>query len=115
LPLIRVGSKTAIRPMIDDALSAARVTLNWQYEVQHVETAVNLVEVGLGFAVVPSIDVALHRGRGLAAVPLRGPRLSCTYGLVTRRGIPLSPPAATLRGFLIDEMKAKSAPHALNA
>jgi len=107
LPLIRVGSKTAIRPMIDDALSAARVTLNWQYEVQHVETAVNLVEVGLGFAVVPSIDVALHRGRGLAAVPLRGPRLSCTYGLVTRRGIPLSPPAATLRGFLIDEMKAK--------
>lgn len=107
LPLIRVSSKTAIRPMIDDALSAARVTLNWQYEVQHVETAVNLVEVGLGFAVVPSIDVALHRGRGLAAVPLRGPRLSCTYGLVTRRGIPLSPPAATLRGFLIDEMKTK--------
>ena len=107
LPLIRVGSKTAIRPMIDDALSAARVTLNWQYEVQHVETAVNLVEVGLGFAVVPSIDVALHRGRGLTAVPLRGPRLSCAYGLVTRRGIPLSPPAATLRGFLIDEMKAK--------
>ena len=107
LPLIRVGSKTAIRPMIDDALSAARVTLNWQYEVQHVETAVNLVEVGLGFAVVPSIDVALHRGRGLTAVPLRGPRLSCAYGLVTRRGIPLSPPAAPVRGVLVDEMKAK--------
>lgn len=115
LPLIRVGSKTAIRPMIDDALSAARVTLNWQYEVQHVETAVNLVEVGLGFAVVPSIDVALHRGRGLTAVPLRGPKLSCTYGLVTRRGIPLSPPAAKLRGFLIEELKAKSVSHAPNA
>lgn len=115
LPLIRVGSKTAIRPMIDDALSAARVTLNWQYEVQHVETAVNLVEVGLGCAIVPSIDVALHRGRGLAAVPLRGPRLSCTYGFVTRRGMPLSPPAARLRGLLIDEMKAKRALHAPNA
>jgi DNA-binding transcriptional LysR family regulator len=115
LPLIRVGAKTAIRPMIDDALTAARVTLNWQYEVQHVETAVNLVEVGLGYAIVPSIDVALHRGRGLAAVPLRAPRLSCTYGLVTRRGMPLSPPAARLRGFLIDEVKAKGGLHAPNA
>lgn len=113
LPLIRVGSKTAIRPMIDDALGAARVTLNWQYEVQHVETAVNLVEAGLGFAVVPSVDIALHRGRGLVAVPLRAPKISCTYGLVTRRGIPLSPPAVTLRGFLIDEMKANGI-HALN-
>jgi DNA-binding transcriptional LysR family regulator len=115
LPLIRVGSKTAIRPMIDDALSAARLILSWQYEVQHVETAVSLVEAGLGCAVVPSIDIALHRGRGLVAVPLRAPKLSCTYGLVTRRGIPLSPPAAELRSLLIDEMKAKSAIHAPNA
>lgn len=115
LPLIRVGSKTAIRPMIDDALSAARVNLTWKYEVQHVETAVNLVEVGLGYAIVPSIDVALHRGRGLVAVPLRAPRLSCTYGLLTRRGMPLSSPAATLRGFLFDEMNVKGALHAANA
>jgi DNA-binding transcriptional LysR family regulator len=115
LPLIRVSAKTAIRPMIDDALNAARVALNWQYEVQHVETAVNLVEVGLGFAVVPAIDVALHSGRGVVAVPLRGPKVSCTYGLVTRRGIPLSPPAARLRDFIVDEMKAKNARHAPNA
>lgn len=111
LPLIRVSSKTAIRPMIDDTLNAARMTFNWQYEVQNVETAVNLVEAGLGFAIVPSIDVALHRGRGLVAVPLRAPRLTCTYGLVTRRGMPLSPPADRLRGFLIDELKANSALH----
>lgn len=115
LPLIRVGSKTAIRPMIDDTLGAARLTLNWQYEVQHVETAVNLVEVGLGCAIVPSIDVELHRGRGLAAVPLRAPRLFCTYGLVTRRGTPLSPPAERLRGFLIDEMKGMGPLHAPHA
>jgi len=115
LPLIRVGAKTAIRSMIDDALSVARVTLNWQYEVQHVETAVNLVEVGLGFAVVPSIDVALHRGRGVVAVPLRAPKIACTYGLVTRRGIPLSPPAAALRGLLVEDMKVNGALDAQNA
>jgi DNA-binding transcriptional LysR family regulator len=107
VPLIRVSARTAIRPMIDDTLSAARVTLRWQYEVQQVETAVNLVEVGLGCAIVPHIDVALHRTRGLASVPLRGPKLACTYGLVTRRGIPLSPPAATLRALLIEELRGQ--------
>lgn len=115
LPLIRVGATTAIRPMIDAAVSAAHMTLNWQYEVQHVETAVNLVEVGLGFAIVPRIDVVLHRGRGLAAIPLRAPQLSCSYGLVTRRGMPLSPPAASLRGIIIDELKGGRGLHEANA
>ncbi|HZL30778.1 MAG TPA: LysR substrate-binding domain-containing protein [Pseudolabrys sp.] len=112
LPMIRVGPKTAIRPMIDDALAAARLSFNWRYEVEHVETAVNLVDAGLGCAIVPGIDVALHRGRSLAAIPLRSPKLSCVYGLVTRRGMPLSPPASSLRSLLVEDMKAKAAQHA---
>jgi DNA-binding transcriptional LysR family regulator len=107
LPLIRVGAKTAIRPIIDDAVNAAGLTLTWQYEVQHVETAVTMVEQGLGFAIVPQIDVALHRGRGLAAVPLHGPEVTCAYGLVTRRGMPLSPHAAALRELLIDQLRSR--------
>jgi DNA-binding transcriptional LysR family regulator len=107
VPMIRVGSKTAIRPMIDDALAAQKIALNWQYEVQHVETSVNLVEVGLGAAIVPSVDVALHRGRGVVAVPLRSPKVLCTYGLITRRGMPLSGAAATLRELLVEAMTAK--------
>jgi DNA-binding transcriptional LysR family regulator len=105
--LIRVGTKTAIRLMIDDAVNAARLTPNWRYEVQHVETAVHLVEVGLGLAVVPSVDVTLHRGRGLVAVPLRAPAIACSYGLVTRRGMPLSPSATTIRSLLVEELKAR--------
>jgi DNA-binding transcriptional LysR family regulator len=108
-PLIRVGTKTAIRPIIDDAVGAARLSPNWQYEVQHVETAVHLVEVGLGLAIVPSVDVALHRGRGLVAVPLRSPKVMCTYGLVTRRGMPLSSSAATVRDLLVRELSARAA------
>jgi DNA-binding transcriptional LysR family regulator len=115
LPLIRVSAKTAIRPMIDDTLGAARLSVTWAYEVQHVETAVNLVEVGLGFAVVPMIDVELHHGRSVVAVPLRGPKLSCAYGLVRRRGIPLSPPAAALRDLLAEAMKTQKTLHALGA
>ena len=114
LPLIRVSSRTAIRVIIDDAISAAKVKIAWQYEVQHVETAVNLVEAGLGFTVVPMIDVSLHRGRGVVAVPLAAPRLTCTYGVVWRRGIPLSPPAETLRDLLAREMTSARTIHALN-
>jgi len=105
-PLIRVGTKTAIRSIIDDAMGAAHLAANWQYEVQHVETAVHLVEAGLGLAVVLSVDVALHRGRGLVAVPLRAPKVVVTYGLVTRRGMPLSPAAAAVRALLVQELSA---------
>ncbi len=108
-PLIRVGTKTAIRSIIDDTMNAARLVPNWQYEVQHVETAVHLVEAGLGLAVALNFDVALHRGRGLVAVPLRAPKVVCSYGLVTRRGMPLSSSAAAVRDLLIAELSAKAA------
>ncbi len=105
-PLIRVGTKTAIRSIIDDTMNAARIAPNWQYEVQHVETAVHLVEAGLGLTVALNFDVALHRGRGLVAVPLRGPKVVCTYGLVTRRGMPLSAAASAVRALLVEELSA---------
>jgi DNA-binding transcriptional LysR family regulator len=108
-PLIRVGTKTAIRSIIDDTMNAARLSPNWQYEVQHVETAVHLVEAGLGLAVALNFDVALHRGRGLVAVPLRAPKVVCTYGLVTRRGMPLSSAAAAVRDLLVEEVSAQPA------
>src|SRR5215831_16056782 len=108
-PLIRVGTKTAIRSIIDDAMGAAQLAANWQYEVQHVETAVHLVEAGLGLAVVLSVDVAFHRGRRVIAVPLRSPKTVVTYGLVTRRGMPLSPAAAAMRGLLVEELSAAAA------
>jgi DNA-binding transcriptional LysR family regulator len=108
-PLIRVGTKTAIRSIIDDAMGAARLAPNWQYEVQHVETAVHLVEAGLGLAVVLSVDVAFHRGRSVVALPLRSPKVVVTYGLVTRRGMPLSPAAAAVRELLVQELSGAEA------
>jgi DNA-binding transcriptional LysR family regulator len=109
VPLIRVGTMTAIRSIIDDAFGAARLAPNWQYEVQHVETAVHLVEARLGLAIVLSVDVAFHRGRSVTAVPVRSPKVAVTYGLVTRRGMPLSPSAATVRDLLVQEVGARAA------
>jgi DNA-binding transcriptional LysR family regulator len=101
------GREFDVNAVSHQSQSTALVPLNWQYEVQHVETAVNLVEADLGLALVPSVDVALHRGRGLVAVPLRSPKVICTYGLVTRRGVPLSSSAAMVRDFLVDGLKSR--------
>jgi DNA-binding transcriptional LysR family regulator len=106
--LIRVGTKTAIRAIIDDIVAAERLAPNWQYEVQHVETAVNLVANGLGLAIVPEVDVALHRGGSLTAVPLRSPKVTCKYGLVTRRGMPLSAAAAAVRALIVQQMSSRT-------
>jgi len=106
--LIRVGTKTAIRAIIDDIVAAERLTPNWQYEVQHVETAVNLVAIGLGLAIVPEVDVTLHRGGNLTAVPLRSPKVTCKYGLVTRRGMPLSAAAAAVRALIVQQMSSRT-------
>jgi hypothetical protein len=51
----------------------------------------------------------LHHGRSLTAVPLRAPKVVVTYGLVTRRGMPLSSSAATVRDLLIRELSAAAA------
>ena len=67
-----------------------------------------LVEAGLGLAIVPSVDVKLHHGKSLITVPLRAPKVVCTYGLVTRRGMPLSPTAALVRDLLVQELKGQA-------
>jgi DNA-binding transcriptional LysR family regulator len=94
--LIRISNQAANRVLIDDALGAASERLRWSSEVQHVATAVSLVAAGVGTAVLPRTAVDVVRAQNLACVPLRSPSITRTLGIVTRRGIPLSPMAASL-------------------
>jgi DNA-binding transcriptional LysR family regulator len=106
-PLIRVGTQTTIRTIIDDGLGARRDELNWRYEVQRVETAVSLVETGLASTIVPKINVDLHGSKAVVGRLMRSPQLSCPFGIVTRRGIPLSPAADMLRELVVEQMRAR--------
>jgi hypothetical protein len=42
-------------------------------------------------------------------MPIRAPKVVVTYGLVTRRGMPLSPAAAAVRELLVQELGAAAA------
>ncbi|MCC6946569.1 MAG: LysR family transcriptional regulator [Bradyrhizobiaceae bacterium] len=103
-PLIRVSKHAAIRTIIDDALGARNMRLNWIYEVQRVETAVSLAETGVASTIVPKINVDLLDATTIAARPIRNPKLACPFGIVTKRGVPLSPVAETMRDLLVEQM-----------
>jgi len=104
LPLIRIGANTSVRPLIDDALGPMRDEFDWRYEVQRVETAVGLAEAGCALTVVPRSNVELHGGSTLVARLIKNPVVTCAFGLVTKRGVPLSPIAETLRNLLRDQI-----------
>lgn len=105
--LIRVGTYTSVRTMIDDALGSLKDELRWAYEVERVETAVSLVDAGCGVTVVPRSNVRLYGSSNIIATTVHGPTITCAFGLVTRRGVPLSPVAETLRGLLREQIDAE--------
>jgi DNA-binding transcriptional LysR family regulator len=106
VPLIRISPHTGNRMIIDDALGSRRESVSWRYEVQHVNTALALVQAGLGMTVVPRL--ALHAAdiRGLHVMQLRNPGISRQIGIVTKRSAPLSPLADELRKLIVQEFAA---------
>ena len=66
-------------------------------EARHVSTVVEMVVAGLGVAVVPQLAVPANVTQpALRAVPLTGPTVSRTLGLLRHRGRVLSPAAERL-------------------
>ncbi len=93
IPLIRISPQAGNRALIDDALGSRRETLNWRYEVQHVQTAASMVAEGIGLTVVPKLAMGIDGSPGLVALQLKNPSVTRTLGVITRRGHSLSGPA----------------------
>lgn len=102
-PLIGVSKTSGNRAVLDRALATAQVQLNWFYEVNHLSTSLGLVEAGLGISVMPKLATPQLEHPVIATVPLKGPLVSRTIGLVERRGGRLSPAAIRFREMLIQE------------
>ncbi|MGL5116624.1 MAG: LysR family transcriptional regulator [Beijerinckiaceae bacterium] len=94
LPLVRISAETGNRILIDDALGLRKENLNWRYEVQRVTTAVALVGAGAGYAVLPRLAMRTLDDNTLATVPLTGPTVLRTLGVVTRKMHELAPAAS---------------------
>ncbi|WP_298356143.1 LysR substrate-binding domain-containing protein [uncultured Litoreibacter sp.] len=85
-PMILLDSKTALRLLVDQVTKRAGITLNVRYELQNATTAMNLVEAGLGVAILPEIVAAHGDKNRFRAIPLSDPMTERMIGIVTARG-----------------------------
>lgn len=100
-PLIRISSRAGNRMIIDDALGSRRESLSWRFEVQHIQTAIALVRAGVALTVIPRLSLGTTDERGLRLVSLRNPIVTRQLGIVSKRGVPLSPLADELRRIVV--------------
>ncbi len=103
-PLIFVGSGSGNRPLLDTALSARRLRLAAQYEVQRSSTAVGLVAAGVAAAIVPSLAIQKGTHPRIRVVALTDPVVSRTLVLISRRSSQLSPAAQALYDMIRDRV-----------
>jgi DNA-binding transcriptional LysR family regulator len=91
--LIAVSAFTATRLLIDYQLLTHGVRAGSAYEVQNHSTAVNLVEAGVGCAVLPWSALGTRRQTAIRRIELVTPKVHRRVMLVTRRQGSLSPAA----------------------
>lgn len=99
--LVSVSKSSGNRLLIDHALARVSPRPSIQYEINHVAGAMGLVEAGLGVAILPGLALLPLSRPELLSLPLAGPPpITRTLGLITRKGVRLSPAAQALAGLL---------------
>ena len=83
----------------------ARALARHSMFVAHMGTLLNLIERGIGVAVLPAMSVSIAEGR-LAFVPLIRPAAHRELGILRLKGRTLAPPADAMRRMLVDVASA---------
>lgn len=71
-----------LRMLMDLGLAKIRQRITWSYEVQHVNSALALVNEGMGVAIVPRICVTAANYANIVGIPLLDVAIARTLGLV---------------------------------
>ena len=91
------GTNSSNRRVLDKVLKQ----LDWEpgrlVQIEHLSTALGLIEAGLGITVVPRSALTPDLRQRLAIRPLNEPRVSRTIGVLRHRGHALSPAAKQFR------------------
>lgn len=101
-PLIGISHDSGNRTILDNALAATKIQLNWLYEVNHLSTSLGLVEAGLGVTVLPRLATPQTKSSTIVSIPIKDPSVTRTIGIVERRSGRLSPAASRFRDMLIE-------------
>lgn len=90
-PLILMARGSSVRERVDEAFASAGLTALATCEVNHMSTAVALVQAGLGVAILPAHIVELKTQPGIRSRPIAETGFSREIGLVRRKGSALPP------------------------
>jgi len=101
--LIFAGTQSNNRPLLDVALSRARIGLQSFYEVQRSSTALGLVAAGVAAAVVPSLALQKDTYPTIRVVALTHPVVTRKLVLISRRNAQFSPAARALHETIREE------------
>jgi DNA-binding transcriptional LysR family regulator len=97
---ITIDRLSGNRLLMDLALAGADWRPKGFYEVQHLSTALGLIEAGLGVAALPQSAIPRRPQSTLVSRPLVNPILQRSMGIIRRRGATMSPAAAKFHEVL---------------
>ena len=92
-PLILMSRGSSVRERVDEALASLGIPALPTCEVNHMSTAVALVQAGLGIAILPSTAVELKSQSDVRSRPIDLPGFSRDIVLLRRKGSSLPPSA----------------------
>jgi DNA-binding transcriptional LysR family regulator len=104
-PLIATGSGSGVRGMLESIRNTIGVELNWQHEVQHLQTVVDWVSAGVANAILPRLALVDCPQDNLRILRLTDPPISRRMGILTRPSGPLSRDADRLRRAITAKLK----------
>ncbi len=89
--LIMVGGQSGNRALLDHELARNRLTLSGMYEVEHLSTAIGLVNAGVGAAILPHSTIQEGTNPLVRRLPLVAPVITRKVILIRKRNSSLSP------------------------
>ena len=107
---ITVGRASGNRLIMDLALANAGVRPRPYFEVQHLSTSLGLVEAGLGVAALPRMSLPATPHPRISTIPLTGPTITRTVGVVRVPGSSRSPAAEQFYKMLLTRWQSVHSP-----
>jgi DNA-binding transcriptional LysR family regulator len=96
----RVALMGGVRGLLEPIAQARGLDLAIRYEAQQILTVLGLVREGLGIGIVPQVALMMQEDETFRVLRIVDPKLVRQVGIITQRGLALSPIAVELTRLL---------------
>jgi DNA-binding transcriptional LysR family regulator len=96
MPLLVLNTATALRRMIESALSERNLTFDTRYEFTQAQTLISMASAGLGTAILPKIVLPIIPDPNVHVLRITDPSLVRQIAVITNPGQSLSPASERL-------------------